>query len=101
VDVGVQVSEDEDGAPPPLPPSSLYHHSPYNTPTLRSAKNWNRPSDISRPPLGQPGHSSMMVAVVVNPLAVIVMLLKQLGPGYPLPYKGVSSATMKSLATFV
>jgi len=51
--------------PPPLP--SLNHHSPVRTPRDSGPKNRKSPMERSRPPQGQPGHSSMILAEVVFP----------------------------------
>jgi hypothetical protein len=54
------------GSPPPEP--SANDHSPWMTPRSSLAKNLKSPSVRSRPPKGHPGHSSIIVAVVVFPL---------------------------------
>lgn len=48
--------------PPPLPPPlpSLKCQEPVRTPTDGSAKKLKRPVDMSRPPYGHPGHSSVI-----------------------------------------
>lgn len=47
VDVGVSVVE--------VAPESKFQ-DPVRTPSSSEAKNWNRPSEKSRPPYGHPGH---------------------------------------------
>lgn len=54
------------GSSPPLP--SLNHHSPVRTPSDSEAKKSKSPLERSRPPQGQPGHSSMIIALAVFPL---------------------------------
>lgn len=63
------------------PEPSAKYQEPWRTPTLVGAKNSKRPSVRSRPPEGQPGHSSTIVTVAVLPSAVRIMVLPQFGPG--------------------
>jgi len=63
---GVHLEVVGSATPPPLP--SLNHHSPVRTPSEAGAKKSKSPVERSRPPQGQPGHSSMIVAEVVFPL---------------------------------
>lgn len=61
------------GGDPPEPK----FHVPVKTPAETSAKNSKRPSDKSRPPKGQPGHSSTIRACADFPLTVMVIVWKQ------------------------
>jgi len=73
-------------------------HSPVRTPALIGAKNSKRPCDMSSPAYGQPGHSSVIWAVVVFPLHVMVIIWKQ---NPPLPYWAELRATIKSESELV
>jgi hypothetical protein len=84
-------------SPPPFPPPPpMGSQEPDRTPTDSGAKKVKRPVDMSRPPEGHPGHSSIMVAVAVLPLTVMLICWKQLGPGEPPPYWAEFNATIKS-----
>lgn len=66
--VGVHCGvEDVVVSPPPLLLPSLNHQVPYSTPSDSAAKKSNKPVEKSRPPHGQPIHSSIIVACVVFP----------------------------------
>jgi len=61
------------GAPPPT------DQSPVSTPVPRGANFLNTPAVRSRPPGGQPGHLSTIVAETETPLHVIVIDFPQNG----------------------
>jgi hypothetical protein len=79
--------------PPLLPPKD---HSPVMTPADTSEKYSKRPCVMSRPPYGQPGHSSTICALVVLPPKEIVIVLKQYCDFQYVPYWAILSATTKS-----